>query len=120
MKEYHIVYMWKEAKGSEVFTLSKTLLSLWSIKFMYILFEDSGHSSQKINCFSIRKANVLILFREIIAVYCEVNIKHTNFLLFCGIDAQIINVKECGKYINHCTLKCQEGYVLQFGVASSS
>jgi hypothetical protein len=37
-----------------------------------------------------------MLFREIIAVYCENHKKHINAL--CGQNAEFFNIQFCGKY----------------------
>jgi hypothetical protein len=47
--------------------------------------------------------NRLILFREMIAVYCENHTEHTNTL--CGQHAEFCNVEAAGTYIYHCPLK---------------
>jgi hypothetical protein len=44
--------------------------------------------------FAVRKPNSLMLFREIIAVYCENHVGHINTL--CGQNAEIFNVKAGG------------------------
>jgi hypothetical protein len=49
-----------------------------------------------------------MLFREIIAVYCENHTEHTNAL--CGQNAEFYYVKASGTYNYHCTWK---GSVIQ-------
>jgi hypothetical protein len=44
-----------------------------------------------------------MLFREIIAVYCEKHTEHTDTL--CGQNAEILNVNVGGTYTNHCDFK---------------
>lgn len=46
---------------------------------------------RKKKCFSIRKTNLLVLFREIITLYSENCIKCTNKL--CGQNSKVINVE---------------------------
>jgi hypothetical protein len=49
------------------------------------------------------KTNRLILFREIIAVYCDNHTQHINTL--CGQNAEILGDKTCGTYIKRLSLK---------------
>jgi hypothetical protein len=44
-----------------------------------------------------------MLFREIIAVYCENHTEHVNTL--CGQNVQLLNVKSGGVYSKRCALK---------------
>jgi hypothetical protein len=43
-----------------------------------------------------------MLFREIIAVYCENHMEHNNTL--CGQNFEFKYVKSCGTYSNHWAL----------------
>jgi hypothetical protein len=43
------------------------------------------------------------MFREIIAVYCENHMKHTN--MFCGKNAEFLPVEAGGTYDNHWALE---------------
>jgi hypothetical protein len=45
------------------------------------------------------KTSQLVLFREIIAVCCEVNTKHMNTI--CGLNVDFFNVKPVGTENNH-------------------
>jgi hypothetical protein len=56
-----------------------------------LTFQNSVYASQKTHCSFITKTNRLMLFREIIAVYCERHAKHINIL--CGQNARVSNVK---------------------------
>jgi hypothetical protein len=47
--------------------------------------------------------NWLMLFREIIAVYCENHMKHINTL--CGQNAELLYVEACGTFSYHWVLK---------------
>jgi hypothetical protein len=44
-----------------------------------------------------------MLFKEIIAIYCENHMEHTNTL--CGQNAEFLYVQAGGTYSNHWTLK---------------
>jgi hypothetical protein len=44
-----------------------------------------------------------MLYREIIAVYSEIDTKHINTL--CGQNVELVNVKSGGIYSNHWTLE---------------
>jgi hypothetical protein len=44
-----------------------------------------------------------MLFREIIAVYCENHVEHINTL--CGQSVGIYNIQVGGMYAYHCALK---------------
>jgi hypothetical protein len=56
---------------------------------------------------SITKPNRLMLFREIIAVYCENHTKHINTL--CEQNKGFLNVKSNGTYIYHFALQGKKG-----------
>jgi hypothetical protein len=63
----------------------------------------SVRTSQETQYVSATKPNRLMLFREIIAVYCENHTEHINTL--CGQNAEFKCVKECGTYSNHWIFK---------------
>jgi len=44
-----------------------------------------------------------MLYKELIAVCSEVNVKHINGL--CGQNVEFLNVKSDGRYTNHWALK---------------
>ena len=44
-----------------------------------------------------------MLYREIIAVYSQIHIKHINTL--CGQNIELLNVEPGGTYSNHWALK---------------
>ena len=46
-----------------------------------------------------------MLYREIIAVYSQIHIKHIN--TFCGQNVEFLNVKPGGTYSDHWTLNGQ-------------
>ena len=46
--------------------------------------------------------NVLMLYREIIAVCSEIHTKHINIL--CGYKVEILSVKTVGTYSDHCAV----------------
>jgi hypothetical protein len=59
---------------------------LWPAKQnVDLTFKNLVPTSQKTHCISITKTNWLMLFREIITVYCENHTEHTNTL--CGKNA---------------------------------
>jgi hypothetical protein len=59
-------------------------------------FRDCSH-------LTITNLNLLILFREIIAVYSDNHTKPINAI--CGQNAKIPTVKAGGTYTYHCVLK---------------
>jgi hypothetical protein len=59
-------------------------------------------STQETHYVSATKPNRLMLFREIIAVYCENHTEHINTL--CGQNIEILNVKEGGINSYHLAL----------------
>jgi hypothetical protein len=73
----------------------------------------SVRASQETHYVSTTKPNRLMLFREIIAVYCENHMEHTNTL--CGQNAEIITIKTFGSYRYHCALEFEGvGWYFQF------
>jgi hypothetical protein len=48
-----------------------SLLTVWSMKFISIIFKNPIPSTQKTHCTSITKTNWFMTFRKIIAVYCQ-------------------------------------------------
>jgi hypothetical protein len=47
-------------------------------KFVQIIFKNSVRTAKKTQLFTITKINLLTLFKEIIAVYCENHTKQIN------------------------------------------
>jgi hypothetical protein len=68
-----------------------------------MVLKNSVRTSQETHYVSTTKTNRLMLFREIIAVYCENRTEHTDTL--CGQNVKGIRVKAGGTYRNHCDLK---------------
>jgi hypothetical protein len=64
------------------------------------MWQLCGYTSQETHYVSATKPNRLMLFREIIAVYCENHTEHINTL--CGQNAEFWYVIAGGKYSNHC------------------
>ena len=54
---------------------------------MYMAYKNSTATSQKTYYVSITNTNQLLLFTEMIAVYCKNNTKHMNTT--CGQNAQV-------------------------------
>jgi hypothetical protein len=50
------------------------------------------------------QTNCLILFKKIIAVFCENHMKHINTL--CDQNAEFMNIKASVTYSNHWALQC--------------
>ena len=48
------------------------------------------------------KRNCLMLYREIIAVWCEIHKKHINTLR--GQNVKLFNVESGGTYSDHCAV----------------
>jgi hypothetical protein len=63
-----------------------------------MLFKYSVHTSKRTPHFTITKINWLTLFKELIAVYTENNMKLIN--AFCGQEAELI-CKAGGTYTYH-------------------
>jgi hypothetical protein len=57
---------------------------------------NSVPTSQKAHYVSITKTNMLMLFRETVAVYCENHTKHTN--TFCRKNSEVLDIETCGTY----------------------
>jgi hypothetical protein len=66
------------------------------MNFIQIIYKDSVRTSQETYYVSATKPNWLMLFGEIIAVYCENHTEHTNTLF--GQNAEFPNVKVGGTY----------------------
>jgi hypothetical protein len=75
-------------------------LRVQNAKTLYI-YMNSVHTSQETHYVSGRKPNRLMLFREIIAVYCENHTEHIDTL--CGQNAEFQYVTAGGTYTNHWT-----------------
>jgi hypothetical protein len=65
--------------------------------------QSSVRTSQETHYVSATKANQLMLFREIIAVYCENHTGHINTL--CVQNAHFLNVRARGIYSYQYSLK---------------
>jgi hypothetical protein len=63
------------------------------------IYKNSVRTSQETHYVSATKPNRLMLFREIIAVYCENHTEHTNTL--CRQNAEFSNVEAGGTYSYH-------------------
>jgi hypothetical protein len=72
-------------------------------QFNEIMYKNSVRTSQETHYVSATKPNRLMLFREIIAVYCENRTKHINRV--CGQNVEFFNIKASGIYSYHCSLK---------------
>jgi hypothetical protein len=57
------------------------------LNFFQILYKHSVRTSQETHQVAATEINLLMLFGETIAVYCENHMKHTNTL--CGQNAEI-------------------------------
>jgi hypothetical protein len=55
---------------------------------MYMMYTNCVRTSQETHYVSATKTNRLMLFREIIAVYCENRTEHINTL--CGQNAEFL------------------------------
>jgi hypothetical protein len=64
---------------------------------------NSAHTSQETNYVSVAKANRLMLYKEINAVYRQNHMKRKN--TFCGQNPEFLYVKADGSYSDHWTLK---------------
>jgi hypothetical protein len=64
------------------------------LNFFTILYKNSVLISQETQYVSATKPNRLMLFRETVAVYCEIHTEHTNAL--CWKNSQFCYVKERG------------------------
>jgi hypothetical protein len=85
----------------------------WCISFRfyinYQLFKNTGDTSQNTQCIFITKTELLLLYRDIINVYCE---KHMKLIKIWCRKMQCLNVKADGTYSKHCALqgKCSQQY----------
>jgi hypothetical protein len=77
----------------------------WSLKLIEIMFKQPVRTSQETHSVCATKPNRLMLFREIIAVYCENNTEHISTL--CGQNVEFFYNTASGKYTYHCSLKGQ-------------
>jgi hypothetical protein len=66
------------------------------------IYKNRVRTSQEPHYVSMTKTNRLMLFGEIIAVYCENHTEHINTL--CGQNAEFLNFKAIGRYSYHCRL----------------
>jgi hypothetical protein len=65
-------------------------------------YENSARTSQETRHVSATKPSRLILFREIIAVYCENHTEHINKLC---LKCRFCQLQKGGTHSNHCVLK---------------
>jgi hypothetical protein len=65
-------------------------LTLQRLSFFQIIYINSVRASQQTHYVSATTTNRLMLFRKIIAVYCENYTKHTNTI--CGQKMRSISV----------------------------
>jgi hypothetical protein len=81
---------WEEDFNSTQGTIcSQTVpsaLSFERLSFFQTVYKNVVRTTQEIYYISATKPNLLMLFRETIAVYCENHMKHTNAL--CGQNAE--------------------------------
>jgi predicted Zn-dependent protease with MMP-like domain len=64
---------------------------------LYGLYENSVRTSQETHYVSATKPNRLMLFREMISVYCENHTEHINTL--CGQNVEFLILDRAGMYI---------------------
>jgi hypothetical protein len=65
-----------------------------------VKYTNPVRTSQETHYVSATKPNRLMLFREIVTVYCENHTEHTNTL--CGQNARFLYVKAGGTYSSDC------------------
>jgi hypothetical protein len=73
---------------------SDKLNKLKSLKLNCVVFKDSIHAAEETHSISVIQTNLLMLYREIIAVCSEIHTKHINKL--CGQNTEFLNVKPGG------------------------
>jgi hypothetical protein len=78
-------------------------ITLWIPTFIQLTFKIVASTSRKTHFNSITQANLLMRFRDCIAVYCENHAKHTSTLR--GWKCRILMGKSSGIYTYHCALK---------------
>jgi len=78
-------------------------LVLLNAKLIYIPEEDSVRKSKRAQCATIRWTDQLMLYRGIIAYYCDSHKEHINKL--CGQSAEFVNGKAGGTYSDHWPIK---------------
>jgi hypothetical protein len=64
-----------------------------------LIYTNPVRTSQETHYVSTTKPNLLMLFEETVAVYCENHTKHIHTL--CGQNAEIWYFKAGGIYSNH-------------------
>jgi hypothetical protein len=80
------------------------LFNPYGLKFFYTLYKDSARTLQVTQWVSITQSNQLMLFREIIAIYCENHTKHKCTV--CAECRGFVNLfKAGGTYSDHWALK---------------
>jgi hypothetical protein len=83
--------------------LTNLCLTLQGLNFTSIIYKNSVCTSQETHRFSASNTSQLMLFREMVAVYCENQMKYTNTVF--RENPELRYVKACGTYKNHCALK---------------
>jgi hypothetical protein len=68
------------------------------MKFVEIIYKNLVRTSQETHHVSATKPNLLMLFRETVAVYCENQTEHTYKL---RVKCKVLDVKAGGKCSNH-------------------
>jgi hypothetical protein len=69
-----------------------------------IIYKHTVRTSQETHLFSATNTSQLMLFREMVAVYCENQMKHKNTVFW--ENPELRYVKACGTYKNDWALKC--------------
>jgi hypothetical protein len=87
-----------------------------SRKLMSHVYSNSVRTSQETHCTPAIKTVRLLLFGEIITVYCETDTEHTNTP--CGQNA-VFNVKADGTHGYRCALKGSKGTSPSFPIHCS-
>jgi hypothetical protein len=83
--------------------LGKHLLKLCSKVVKHSVYKNSVRTSQETHRSSTTNTSQLMLFREMVAVYCGNQMKHTNTVFW--ENPELRHVKACGTYKNHWALK---------------
>jgi hypothetical protein len=85
--------------------VASSLTSRWVVwaECRDFIYKNPVRTSEETHQVSITKSNRLMLFREIIPVYCENHMEHTNTL--CGQNSDFLCVKAGGAYSYRCAFK---------------
>jgi hypothetical protein len=65
----------------------------WLENMKKIIYTDSVRTSQETHYVSATETNRLILFREVIAVYCENHMEHINTLCAQNVETLYIRIQ---------------------------